>query len=137
MARALRLLLRRGRALGLPEHDEPPAQQLHPVLPSVGQRRVLQPLRRQPHALVAPAPLPEETKHNGGIKLGPQPTIHERTRTYDAVVDEPGAARDGLAGVVDDGAEGGADGAGEEGPAARLHSAVHRVAEPRHRELAS
>lgn len=56
--------------------------------------------------------------------------------SYDSV-DEPGAADDGLAGVVDDGAEGGADGAGGEGDpaAARLDGAVHRVAEPRHRAL--
>jgi hypothetical protein len=36
--------------------------------------------------------------------------------------------------VVDDGVEGGSDGAAEEGAAAsaRLHGAVHRAAEPRH-----
>lgn len=56
------------------------------------------------------------------------------TGPYDAV-DEPGAADDGLAGVVDDGAETGPDGAGGEGDAAaaRLDGAVHRVTEPRHR----
>jgi hypothetical protein len=49
--------------------------------------------------------------------------------------DEPGAARDSLAGMVDDGVKGGADGAGKEGAVtpARLHGAVHRAAEPRHR----
>lgn len=105
----LRLPHRRGRALGLLERDEPPAQQLHPLVPFVGERRLFQPLRRHLHALVVPVP-----------------------------GDEPGAARDSLAGMVDatdDGVKGGADGAGEEGAAtaARLHGAVHRAAEPRHR----
>ena len=58
----LRLPNRRGGALGLLEADEPPAQQLHPLLPSVGERRLLQPLGRQLQALVVPIPL--RSRHN-------------------------------------------------------------------------
>jgi hypothetical protein len=54
---ALRLARGRGGALGLLEADEPAPQQLHPLLPPVGQRRLLQPLGRQLQALVVPIPL--------------------------------------------------------------------------------
>lgn len=59
---SLRLLHRRGPALSLLERDEPPAQQLHPLVPFVGERRLFQPLRRHLHALVVPAPLRENKR---------------------------------------------------------------------------
>ena len=53
---------RRVRALVVLERDEPPAQQLRPLLPFVGERRLLKPLGRHLDALVVPAPLRESKR---------------------------------------------------------------------------
>ncbi len=54
---------------------------------------------------------------------------------YNAVLDELGALRDGIAGVRDDGVGVVANGASEVVPATSFHCFVHRCSYPRHDHL--